>query len=195
MKEFIRIDIVTDLADGHRRLEKSAHGGSDTLLEMCAQMFEGRISRVQGWCEPAFGGNEGGVSLHPLRQSLGGRELGSKDRGGLRARVDFVAEDGRNEVGTLRKVPIKRADTNVCLLGNLSHRSVHSQSCEHRLRRLKQRSEIALRVGPHAPVRMAPRLDTIMGVFQPIAHHTPGYSSRAQILITRPDLQTEQCSV
>ena len=128
---------------------------------------------MQGWGEPAFGCNEVGVSLHPLCQSLAGRVLGCKDRGGFRAGVNFVTEDGRNEVGTLRKVAIKGADANVRLLCNLSHRSVHSGAREHRLRRLKQRGEIALCVGAHAPVRVAPRLDTIFGVFRFIAHRTP----------------------
>jgi hypothetical protein len=46
--------------------------------------------------------NKGGVSLHPFRQSFPGLVFGSEDWGGLRASINFVTEDGRDEVRSLR---------------------------------------------------------------------------------------------
>ncbi len=172
MEKFIRIDVVADLADGYRRLEKGAHGGSDPLFEVSAQGFEGWVPRMQGRGEPAFGCNKGGVSLHPHCQSFAGRVLGSKDRGGLCTGVDFVTEDGRNEVGALRKVAIKSADADTRPLGNLAHGSVHARGREHRLGRLEQRIKVTLGIGAHAPFRVAPRLDVITRVVRFSAHDT-----------------------
>jgi hypothetical protein len=191
MEKFIRVDIVADLACSYRRLKKGAHGGSNSLFEVCAQRFEGRISWVQGWGEPAFGRNKGGVSLHPPGKSRAGRKLGSKDWCGFRAGVDFVTEDGRNEVRALRKMTIKGADADVCFLCNLSHRSVHSRAGEHCLRRLKYRGEVALWVRAYASVysAIAPWLDSTIGVFGFIAH------SPSQLTVgTMFRINTECCS-
>jgi len=84
-----------------------------------------------------------------------------------------VTEDGRNEVGALRKVAIKSADADARPLCNLSHWSVHSRGREHRLGRLEQRFEVTLGVGAHAPFRAAQRFDAITGVLRSIAHHAP----------------------
>jgi hypothetical protein len=64
----VGIDIGADLAGGDRSLEQTPKGGSDSLLEVRAQVFEGWVSRAQGRDKPAFGGEKGRVSLHPLRQ-------------------------------------------------------------------------------------------------------------------------------
>jgi hypothetical protein len=138
MDKVICLDILADLAGGYRGLKKRAQSGPDPLLEVGAQGFEGRISRVQGWGEPTFGCKKSGVSLHPFCQRLAGRVLCSETRGGLCTGVDFVTEDGRNEVGALREVAIKRADADARLLGDFSHWSVNSRGREYRLGRLEQ---------------------------------------------------------
>ena len=155
------IDIGADLAGGCRGLKKRPKGGSESLLEVRGQGVEGRVSRVQGRGEPAFGCNKGRVSLHPSSQRLAGLVLGSQDRRGVCAGIDFVTEDGRDEVGALRKVAVNGADADAGLFGDLSHRSVHSRGREHRHGRLEQRIDVALRVGAHAPIRAAARLDAI----------------------------------
>jgi len=72
-QKILGIDVGADLAGGCRGLEKRSKGGSDSLLEMRAQGFEGRVSRMQGRGEPAFGGNKRGVSLHPTWPSTLGK--------------------------------------------------------------------------------------------------------------------------
>jgi hypothetical protein len=172
LQKIIRLDVVADLTGGHCGLKKRPKGGSNALLEIGAQGFEGRVSRVQGRGEPAFGGNKGGVSLQPFRQCLAGRVLGGEERGGLRAGIDFVTKDGCDQVRTLRKVPVNGADADASLLCNLAHRSVYSRGREYRLGRLEQRIKVALRVGAHAAICAAFRLDTITWVFWSDAHHT-----------------------
>ena len=71
--------------------------------------------------------------------------------GGLRASINFVTEDGRDEVRSLREVPIYCTDADAGLLRDLSNRGVHAGGCEHCLGRYEQSVEIALRVGAHAP--------------------------------------------
>jgi hypothetical protein len=65
---------------------------------------------VQRLGEPSFGGDEGCVALHPVRQGFEGLAVGRQDRRGLRAGVDFAAEDGCDQVRALRKVSVKGAE-------------------------------------------------------------------------------------
>jgi len=46
MKEFIRVDVVADLAGGYCGLEELMKGGADSLFEVRAQISEGRVSRM-----------------------------------------------------------------------------------------------------------------------------------------------------
>ena len=137
-QKVVGIDIGADLAGGDRSLEQRAKGGLESLLEVRAQGVEGRVSRVQGRGEPAFGCNKGRVALHPSRQRFAWLVLGSENRCGVGAGVDFAPEDGHDEVGALRKVAIYGADADAGLVGDLPHRSVHPRSGEHRQRRFQQ---------------------------------------------------------
>ena len=76
--------------------------------------------------------------------------LGSQDECGICASIYFMTEDGRDEVGSLRKVPINGADADAGLFCDFSHPSVYSRGREHRQRRLQQRVRIPLRVGARA---------------------------------------------
>ena len=152
--------------------EKCPKCGLEALLEVRGQGVEGRVSRVQRRGEPALGRDEVGVSLHPSRQRLAGRVLGCQNRRGVRAGINFATEDGRDEVGALRKVAVNGADADAGLLGDLSHRRVHARGREHRLGRLEQRVDVALGVGAHGPIRTAPRLHASQpGSSGLVAHH------------------------
>ena len=151
--------------------EKRPKGGPESLLKIRAQRLEGRVSRMQRRGEPALGGNEAGISLHPTRQGFEGLVLGRKDRRGVRAGVDFATEDGSDQVRALRKVPVNGADADAGLFCDFSHRSVHPGGREHRLGRLEQRVDVPPCVGAHAPIRAVPRLQSVTLVFRSIAHH------------------------
>ena len=169
-QKLVGIDIGADLAGGGRSLEKRAKGGPESLVEVSRQVVEGRISRVQGLGEPAFGGDEGRVALHPSRQGLEGLVLGRQDRRGIGAGVDFTTEDGGDQIRALRKVAIDRADADAGLLGDLPHRRVHARGREHRHGRLQQRVEIALRVGAHAAATSGPRARRLAFLGRFVAH-------------------------
>jgi hypothetical protein len=96
-----------------------------------------------------------------------------QDRRGVRAGVHFVTEDGHDKVGALRKVAINGADADAGLLCDFSHRSVYSRGGEHRHGRPEQRVDVALRVGAHASIRAAARLQAITLVFRFVVHHVP----------------------
>ncbi len=164
---------MADLAGDYRGPKQRPKGGSDALLEVRSQGFKGRISRVQGRREPAFGRNKRGVSLQPFRQCLARRVFRSEERGGLRAGIDFAAEDGCDEVAALREVPVNGADADAGLFCDLSHRRVHARSREHRRGRLEQRIKVSFGVGPHAPICAAQRLNAITWDFRSNAHRSP----------------------
>jgi hypothetical protein len=165
-------DIGANLAGRYRRFQKCPKCGFQSLLEVRGQRVEGRVSGVEGLGESAFGRDEVHVTLHPSSQRIAWLVLGSQDRRSVCARIDFATEDGRDEVGALRKVPVNSRDADVSLLGDLSDRSIYSRGCEHRHGRLKQRIDVALGVGAYAPICVAPRLDPIIGAFRFITHHT-----------------------
>jgi hypothetical protein len=166
-------DIGADLARRSCSLKKRPKCGLQSLLEIGGQGIEGRVSRMQGCGEPPFCCNKGCVSLHPSSQGLAGLVLGGQNRRGVGAGVDFTAEDGRDELGALRKVAIDSADADAGLVRNFPHRSVHSRGREHRQRRLEQRIDVALRVGAHAPILAASSLQPITAFFRFVAHDVP----------------------
>jgi NAD(P)-dependent dehydrogenase (short-subunit alcohol dehydrogenase family) len=110
---------------------------------------------VEGLGESALGRDEVHVTLHPSSQRLAWLVLGSQNRPSVCAGIDFTTEDGRDEVGALRKVTVNSPDADASLLSDLSDRSFHSRGCEHRHGRLEQRIVVALCVGAHAPIRAA----------------------------------------
>ena len=126
---------------------------------------------MQGGGESALGCDEVHVTLHPSRQRLAWLVLGGQNRRGVCAGIDFTTEDGRDEVGALRKVAVNRPDADAGLLGDFSDRSVHSGSCEHRHGRLQQRIDVALGVGAHRPIRAVARFRTLILLFRFAAHH------------------------
>jgi len=126
---------------------------------------------MEGLGESALGRDEVHVTPHPSSQRLAWRVLGSQNRRGICAGIDFTTEDGRDEVGALRKVAVNSSDSEASLLRDLSDRSVHSRACEHHHRRLEQRIDVALGVGAHSPIRVAPMPVGITRVFRFIAHH------------------------
>jgi hypothetical protein len=128
---------------------------------------------VQSLGEPALGRNEGGISLHPIRQRFEGLVLGRKDRRGVRAGVHFATEDGRDEVSALWEVTVDSADADACLFCDRPHRSVHPGGAEHCLGRLEQRVDVALCVRAHAPIPAALRLEAIASVFRFVVHNEP----------------------
>jgi aryl-alcohol dehydrogenase-like predicted oxidoreductase len=163
-------DIAADLAGGGRGLEESPKRGFESLLEIRGQGVESRVPRMQRRGQAAFGGNKGRVALHPSRQRLTGPVLRRQGRRGVGAGVDLVSKDGRDELGALRKVPVEGADADARLLGYLPHRSVRAGSREDRQGRLEQRFEVALDVGPDAPIRAAVRLGFVSLVFRFVVH-------------------------
>ena len=60
-----------------------------------------------------------------------------------------MTEDGRDEVGSFRKMAIHGTDADARPGGDLPHRSVHSRSREYRQRRFQQRVHVPLRVGAY----------------------------------------------
>jgi hypothetical protein len=172
-QQIVSIDISAHLAGGRRSLKKHPKGRPESLLEMRSQVFEGRISRMQSWGEPALGCNEGGISLHPICQCFERLVLGRKDRRGVRAGVHFATEDGCDEVSALGEVAVNSADTDAGFLCDLSHRCVYPRSCEHRFGRLKQRINVALSVGADTPIRAALGRKSITLVFRFVAHRNP----------------------
>ena len=127
---------------------------------------------MEGFGESALGRDEVHVTLYPSSQCLPWLVLGSQNRRNVCAGIDFTTEDGRDEIGALRKVAVNSPNADASFLGDLSHWSVHSRSCEHRHGRLEQRIDVALGVGAHAPIRVSSRLDAITRVFRFIAHPT-----------------------
>jgi NAD(P)-dependent dehydrogenase (short-subunit alcohol dehydrogenase family) len=166
-----RSDIGAHLAGSDRRLKKGPKCRFQSLLEIRGQGVEGRVSRVQRRGESALGRDEVHVTLHPSSQRLAWLVLGSQNRRGVCAGIDFTTEDGRDEVGALRKVAVNSPDADAGLVGDLSYRSVHSRGCEHRHGRLEQRIDVALRVGTHRPIRAVARLRTRILLFRFAAHH------------------------
>jgi len=164
-------EIGADFAGGYRGREKCLKRRFESLPEVRGQRGEGRVSRMQGGGQPAFGPEKGGVSLHPSRQGFAGPVPGCQDRRGVRAGIDFATEDGRYEVWALREVAIKGPDSDTGLQGDLSHRSVDSRGREHFDGRLEQRVDAALRVDAHLPIPAPPRLHTLSLVFRFVAHH------------------------
>ena len=73
-------EIGSDGANDRRGLKECPKCRPESLLEVGGQGIEGRVARVQGGGQPAFGSNEGRVALHPLRQRLAGLVLGRQDR-------------------------------------------------------------------------------------------------------------------
>ncbi len=163
-------EIGADFASGYRGRKKCLKCGLESLLVVRGQRVAGWVSRVQGGSQPAFGSKKGCISLHPFRKCLARLVLGGQDRSGVRAGIDFVTEDGRDEIGALRKVAIEGADADSGLLDDLSHWSVHSRGREHLDSRLEQRVDVALRVDAHSPISVAPRIQDITLVFQFVFH-------------------------
>ena len=166
-------EIGTDLAGSGRRLEKHAKCRLESLLEIRRQGLEGLIPRVQSRGQPAFCSKKSRISPHPSRQGLARPVLGSEDRCGVCAGIDFATEDGSDQIGSLRKVSVKGPDADTRLLDDLSHRSVHSCGREHVDSRLEQRVDVALCVDAHWPVVLAPRLQTLPSVFKLFVHQFP----------------------
>ena len=96
-------DIGADSPAAAARSRSVQLRGFQSLLEIGRQGIKGRVSRMQGRGQPAFGCDKGGVSLHPFCQGFAGFMLGGQNRRGVGAGVDFTAEDGRDELGALRK--------------------------------------------------------------------------------------------
>jgi hypothetical protein len=134
-----RGEIGADLAGRGRGCKKCLECRLESLLEVLGQWLEGRISRVQGGGQAAFGSQKGRVSLHPSGQGLARPVLGCQDRCGVRAGIDFVTEDGRDKVGALRKVAIEGPNADPGLRCDLSHWSVHPGGGEDLDGRLEQR--------------------------------------------------------
>jgi hypothetical protein len=132
---------------------------------------------VQSRGEPPLGCNKGGVSLHPLRQSLTGRVLGGELRGGLRTGIDFMTKHSRDQVRALREVPVYGSDPHAGLVCDFSHRSIYSRDREYRLSRPQQGLEVALCVGPHAPIRAVPMFGAIGWFFRFNDHHVLGLTN------------------
>ena len=99
---------------------------------MSRQGIERGISGVQSLGEPALGCNEGGKSLHPIRQCFERLALGCEDRRGIGAGIHFATENSSDEVCAPREVPIDSTDPDARFFRDLSHRSIHSGSREHR---------------------------------------------------------------
>ena len=66
-------------------------------------------------------------------------------------------------------MPVKRAEADAGLLGDLAHRRVDARGGEHRLGRQQQRIEAALGVGAHAAIRGAGGRRVVV-VFQTVGH-------------------------
>ena len=154
-QKIIGINVRADFAGPSCGIEQGAKGGSQALLEVRAQAVEGRVARVQGWCQPALGSDEGRVTLQPSRKRLSGAVVGRQAHRGICAGVDFATKDGGNEVRTLRKVPVERANTDPGPFRNVSHGGVHARGCEDLHGRLEQCVEVAPCVGACRPLRPA----------------------------------------
>ena len=79
---------------------------------------------MQDFGKPAFGGDEGRVTLHPERQRVERPVIGGQNRRGIGAGIHFAPEDRGDQVGALRKVAVERADANAGLFGDLAHRRI-----------------------------------------------------------------------
>ena len=170
-QKFLGGDIGANLAGRCRRLQKCPKGWFQLLLEVCGQSVEGRVSRVEGLGESALGRDEVHITLGPARQRLAWLVLSGQNRRGVCAGIDFTTEDGRDEVGTLRKVAVNGPDADAGLLSDLADRSVHSGGREHRHGRLEQGIDVAPRVGAHAPILAGLRPDAIIRVWRFILQH------------------------
>jgi hypothetical protein len=166
-------EIGANLARSYCGVEKCLKGRLEALPEVGRQMVEGRIPRVQGGGQSAFGAEKGRVSLHPFRQCIAGSIFSRKDHRGIRAAIDFVAEDSCDKIGALWKVAIEGPDADSCLLDDLSHRRLHSGGRKDLNCRLEQRIDVPLRVDAHPPIPAAPRLHTIGVNVQLVLHSFP----------------------
>jgi NAD(P)-dependent dehydrogenase (short-subunit alcohol dehydrogenase family) len=106
---------------------------------------------VQRRGESAFGCDEVHVTKHPSRERFARLVRDSQQRRRVRAGIDFMAEDGGDEVRALWKMAVHGAETDSRLGGDLPHRRIHSGSREHCHRRLQQRVHVPLSIGAHAP--------------------------------------------
>jgi len=170
-EKLVGVDVGAHLAGGDRRLEQCAEGRPESPVEVAWQIVERRIARMQGLGEPALGSDERRVSLHPARQGFEGlvrvREHG-RDVG---AGVDLTAEDGGDQIGALRKVPVEGAKADPGLVRNLPHRRIDARGCEYRLGGEEQGVEAALGVGAHPAFRSAPRLHVFITIFWLVDHN------------------------
>lgn len=100
-------------------------------------------------CEPALGCEERREALHPQSQCLEGlvtlREIDSC----VCAVVDFATKDSGDQVRPLREVPVHRAQTHACLVGNGANGSIHSLDGENVFGRLQQGIQTTLRIRTH----------------------------------------------
>ena len=154
-QQFGRIDIGSDVAGCRRSLQQALERRSKLLLEIDRQRLKCRIARVERRRKAALGRNEINVALEPAIERVTGLVFGCQDRPRVCAGVDFSTEDGRDEVGALRKVAIKSPNADAGLLGDLSGRSVHSGDREHRQGRLEQCIDVALGIGAQATIHAA----------------------------------------
>ncbi len=127
---------------------------------------------MQRLSESALRSNERSIALHPIRQCLERLKLLGKNRRCIRAGVHFPTENGGDEVGTLREVPVNGADADAGTFGDVSHRSVHPGGCKQRHGRLEQRVDVAFRVRAHAPLWIA-RLQAFFRIFRLATQHQP----------------------
>ncbi len=63
-----------------------------------------------------------------------------------------MAEDGRDQIGTLGKVTVYRTDAEAGLFGDLPHRRIDARRGEDLARGLNDRGDVAARIGADATI-------------------------------------------
>jgi hypothetical protein len=170
-EKLIGVDICAHLAGGDRRTEQCAEGRPESPVEVTWQIVERRIARMQSLGKPALSSHKLCVSLHPVRQSVERRIRLRKYRRDVGAGVNFTAEDGGDQIGALRKMPVEGAKANAGLIRDLPHRRIDARGCKDLFGRKKQSVEAALSVGAHPTLRSARRFRTDIMIFWSVDHH------------------------
>lgn len=153
VEEFVGRDVAIYRTGGRCGFEQFPERGPETLFAARRESVERRIARVQRLREPMLGGREIDEIPHPEREGLERWVGGRKGVRRIGATVQFLGENGGNEIGPPRKVPIHRADAHAGAFRDVAHRRIDAGFGEDLFGRLQQRDEVALRVGTHPTPR------------------------------------------